>query len=163
EFSGVVQAKTDAEGGEVTSEQIWHIFQDEYLPPTNRSSESRSRYELLSYTSSDRLDGRITLDGRMRVGAEVRRIGGSGTSKAAALVDGLRTLGIELTLADTQDQPLDGTCAAYVSCRVGETTRWGVGVAADAESARLQAVVSASNRLHRAIAQPRVLADQAVR
>ena len=32
EFSGVVQAKTDAEGGEVTSEQIWAIFQDEYLP-----------------------------------------------------------------------------------------------------------------------------------
>ncbi|MCU1417295.1 MAG: leuA, partial [Schumannella sp.] len=27
-----MQAKTDAEGGEVTSEQIWDIFQDEYLP-----------------------------------------------------------------------------------------------------------------------------------
>ena len=32
EFSGVVQAMTDAEGGEVTSEQIWEIFKDEYLP-----------------------------------------------------------------------------------------------------------------------------------
>ncbi|MDP4899899.1 MAG: 2-isopropylmalate synthase, partial [Pontimonas sp.] len=32
EFSQVVQAKTDAEGGEVTSDQIWSIFQDEYLP-----------------------------------------------------------------------------------------------------------------------------------
>src|SRR5690606_7230854 len=32
EFSGVVQAKTDSEGGEVTSDQIWEIFQDEYLP-----------------------------------------------------------------------------------------------------------------------------------
>ena len=36
EFSGVVQAKTDAEGGEVTSDQIWRIFTDEYLPaPTS--------------------------------------------------------------------------------------------------------------------------------
>ncbi len=32
EFSGVVQAKTDAEGGEVTSDEIWEIFKDEYLP-----------------------------------------------------------------------------------------------------------------------------------
>ncbi len=32
EFSGVVQAKTDAEGGEVSSDQIWAIFTDEYLP-----------------------------------------------------------------------------------------------------------------------------------
>src|SRR5690606_37557189 len=28
EFSGVVQAKTDAEGGEVTSDEIWAIFSD---------------------------------------------------------------------------------------------------------------------------------------
>src|SRR5450830_1153599 len=32
EFSGVVQAKTDAQGGEVTSDEIWEIFTDEYLP-----------------------------------------------------------------------------------------------------------------------------------
>ncbi|HAS31639.1 MAG TPA: 2-isopropylmalate synthase, partial [Microbacterium sp.] len=31
EFSGVVQAKTDAEGGEVTSGEIWNVFTDEYL------------------------------------------------------------------------------------------------------------------------------------
>ena len=36
EFSGVVQAKTDAEGGEVTSDQIWAIFTDEYLPSRRR-------------------------------------------------------------------------------------------------------------------------------
>ena len=36
EFSGVVQAKTDAEGGEVTSDQIWSIFNDEYLPAAGR-------------------------------------------------------------------------------------------------------------------------------
>ena len=32
EFSGVVQAKTDAEGGEVSSDEIWRVFNDEYLP-----------------------------------------------------------------------------------------------------------------------------------
>ncbi len=38
EFSGVVQAKTDAEGGEVTSDQIWSIFNDEYLPRRRTSA-----------------------------------------------------------------------------------------------------------------------------
>jgi 2-isopropylmalate synthase len=32
EFSQVVQSKTDTEGGEVTPEAMWHIFEDEYLP-----------------------------------------------------------------------------------------------------------------------------------
>src|SRR3954467_9878023 len=40
EFSGVVQAKTDAEGGEVTSDEIWAIFQDEYLPAPQHEAES---------------------------------------------------------------------------------------------------------------------------
>ncbi|MDR2320797.1 MAG: 2-isopropylmalate synthase, partial [Microbacterium sp.] len=34
EFSAVVQGVTDSEGGEVSSDAIWTIFQDEYLPST---------------------------------------------------------------------------------------------------------------------------------
>src|SRR3954463_7460793 len=32
EFSKLIQAKTDAEGGEITPKEIWATFQDEYLP-----------------------------------------------------------------------------------------------------------------------------------
>src|SRR5690606_8984380 len=32
EFSRIIQARTDSEGGEVTPEEIWQIFSDEYLP-----------------------------------------------------------------------------------------------------------------------------------
>lgn len=39
EFSGVVQAKTDAEGGEVSSEQIWAAFSDEYLPAADAAEK----------------------------------------------------------------------------------------------------------------------------
>jgi len=34
EFSRVVQQHSDSEGGEVTSEQLWQIFSDEYLNRT---------------------------------------------------------------------------------------------------------------------------------
>ena len=42
EFSGVVQAKTDAEGGEVSSDEIWRVFNDEYLPAAGRPPRARS-------------------------------------------------------------------------------------------------------------------------
>ncbi|GAA2935252.1 hypothetical protein GCM10020221_33810 [Streptomyces thioluteus] len=32
EFSRIIQARTDAEGGEVTPQEIWSVFRDEYLP-----------------------------------------------------------------------------------------------------------------------------------
>src|SRR3954453_20055379 len=54
EFSGVVQAKTDAEGGEVTSEQIWNIFNDEYLPaPASDADAKWGRFELGSTTTAN--------------------------------------------------------------------------------------------------------------
>ena len=47
EFSGVVQRHTDAEGGEVSSEEIWRIFDDEYLP-AEKAAEMPG-YRLRSY------------------------------------------------------------------------------------------------------------------
>jgi 2-isopropylmalate synthase len=32
EFSQVIQSKTDEQGGEVTADEMWHVFEDEYLP-----------------------------------------------------------------------------------------------------------------------------------
>ncbi len=60
EFSGVVQAKTDAEGGEITSAQIWSIFQDEYLPaPLDRVEEKWGRFELTSTRTSSDMGGSV--------------------------------------------------------------------------------------------------------
>ena len=48
DFSAVVQAHTDSEGGEVSSDAIWRIFQDEYLPMTDAAQEG---WGCLLYTS----------------------------------------------------------------------------------------------------------------
>src|SRR5699024_7335796 len=50
EFSNVVQYRTDTEGGEVTSDEIWNIFQAEYLP-SGAPDTSWGRYELLGTTT----------------------------------------------------------------------------------------------------------------
>jgi len=67
EFSQVVQAKTDADGGEVTSAEIWSIFQDEYLP-SKEDEEKWGHYELLSTRSASDMDGEVSLEVKLREG-----------------------------------------------------------------------------------------------
>lgn len=69
EFSGVVQAKTDAEGGEVTSDQIWAIFTDEYLPSVV-SGDRWGRFELLATSTRSDMSGDVALDVTLRDGDE---------------------------------------------------------------------------------------------
>src|ERR1700712_4070617 len=70
EFSGVVQAKTDAEGGEVTSAQIWDIFRDEYLPAA-LAEEKWGRFELTSTRTSSDMSGVVSLHAELRVGDDL--------------------------------------------------------------------------------------------
>ncbi len=87
EFSGVVQAKTDAEGGEVTSEQIWEIFQDEYLPAAV-ADEKWGRFELLSTRTASDMTGEVRLDATLRDGEAIDGVTATGNGPIAAfLVD----------------------------------------------------------------------------
>ncbi|MGN6324820.1 2-isopropylmalate synthase [Pseudolysinimonas sp.] len=149
EFSGVVQAKTDAEGGEVTSEQIWTIFQDEYLP-ARAADDKWGRYELLSTRTASDMSGEITLDLRMRIGDEVEEARGTGNGPVAAFLAVMAEQGHEIKLYDYVEHTLseggDALAAAYVELQVGDKRLWGVGIDGDISTASLKAVVSAVNR-----------------
>ncbi|QWT23475.1 2-isopropylmalate synthase [Subtercola sp. PAMC28395] len=163
EFSGVVQAKTDAEGGEVTSDEIWSIFQDEYLPaPASRSEDKWGRFELTRTSTSSDLNGTTSLTVDLRVGEETREIVGSGNGPIAAFLDVLGTEGVEVRVFDYVEHALsaggDALAAAYVECQVEGVTYWGVGIDADISTASLKAVVSAVNRAIRVTGRDRQLA-----
>ena len=161
EFSQVVQAKTDSEGGEVTSEQIWAAFQDEYLPAED-VEEKWGRYELLSTRTASELDGVVSLDIRWRVGAEVVEAHGEGNGPIAAFLGIMAAEGHEVKLYDYVEHALsasgDAQAAAYVDLQVGDVRLWGVGIDADISTASLKAVVSAVNRAVRLRAGDRELA-----
>ena len=161
EFSGVVQAKTDAEGGEVTSEQIWDIFQDEYLPAASHD-DKWGRYELLSTRTASELTGTVSLDARWRVGDEISEVHGEGNGPIAAFLGILASAGHEIKLYDYVEHALsasgDAQAAAYVELQVGDKRLWGVGIDADISTASLKAVVSAVNRAIRFAAGERELA-----
>ncbi|MFT4029467.1 MAG: 2-isopropylmalate synthase [Protaetiibacter sp.] len=161
EFSSVVQAKTDAEGGEVTSEQIWEIFQDEYLPAADED-DKWGRYELLSTRTASELTGVVSLDIRWRVGEEIAQAHGEGNGPIAAFLGIMAAAGHEIKLYDYVEHALsasgDAQAAAYVELQVGERRLWGVGIDADISTASLKAVVSAVNRAVRFEAGDRELA-----
>ncbi|PPH13426.1 2-isopropylmalate synthase [Rathayibacter sp. AY1G1] len=151
EFSGVVQAKTDAEGGEVTSEQIWTVFQDEYLPaPAERADEKWGRFELLRTNTSSDLGGSIALDAVLRVGDERVSASSRGNGPINAFEAVLEQQGVEVRVLDYVEHALsaggDALAASYVECTVNSRTLWGVGVDADISTASLKAIVSAVNR-----------------
>ena len=151
EFSGVVQAKTDAEGGEVTSEQIWEVFKDEYLPaPVEQAEHKWGRFELASMSTSSDLSGTVELTVTLRDGDTVSKAVGTGNGPIAAFLDILNHRGVDVHLYDYSQHTLSASesasAAAYVELEVDGRRLWGVGIDADTSTASLKAVVSAVNR-----------------
>ncbi|SKC49095.1 2-isopropylmalate synthase [Okibacterium fritillariae] len=153
EFSGVVQRKTDAEGGEVTSDAIWNIFQDEYLPAADDDAKW-GRFELTSTRTASDFQGEVELVVDLRDGDEVSRAQASGNGPIAAFIEIMRGRGIEISLYDYVEHTMsasgDAKAAAYVELDVNGTRLWGIGIDGDISTASLKAVVSAANRAIRA-------------
>ncbi|KQO82740.1 2-isopropylmalate synthase [Frigoribacterium sp. Leaf263] len=155
EFSGVVQARTDEEGGEMTSANIWSIFRDEYLP-ADEADEKWGRFELTGTRTSSDLSGETALDVDLRIGDDVEATTGRGTGPIAAFISILDAHGVGVKLYDYVEHTLsasgDAQAAAYVELDVEGTRLWGVGIDADISTASLKAIVSAVNRALRGVA-----------
>ncbi|WES65348.1 2-isopropylmalate synthase [Microbacter sp. GSS18] len=149
EFSGVVQAKTDADGGEVTSDQIWSVFTDEYLPSAV-ADDRWGRFELLSTRTQSDMSGDVGLDVTMRDGDDRVSASGHGNGPVAAFLEVLRAHGFDVTVYDYVEHALsaggDAQAAAYVELQVDGERLWGVGIDGDISTASLKAIVSGVNR-----------------
>ena len=142
EFSRVVQARTDAEGGEVTPAQMWEAFAAEYL--------SGGKVALAGHHASSVVDAKDVLTAEVRVDGQASRIEGVGNGPISAFCDALGSLGIEVRVLDYTEHALsagsDAQAAAYVECEVGGHPLWGVGIDTNTVTASLRAVLSAVNR-----------------
>ncbi|WP_166873026.1 MULTISPECIES: 2-isopropylmalate synthase [unclassified Salinibacterium] len=155
EFSGVVQSKTDTEGGEVTSAEIWTIFQDEYLPAPAEHPEAKwGRFELARTRTASDLSGDVMLDIELRVGDRMVDAAATGNGPIAAFLKIMEEQGLDIRLFDYSEHALsaggDALAASYVELSVNGMTLWGVGIDADISTASLKAIVSAVNRAIRA-------------
>src|SRR5580700_10979589 len=147
EFSRVVQAHTDAEGGEVSPAQMWEAFSGEYLAP--------GTVALLAHHTSSVVDAKDALTVDIQIDGQEHQVEGTGNGPISAFCDALAAVGIEVRVLDYAEHALsagsDAQAAAYVECEVGGRPWWGVGVDANTVTASLRAVLSAVNRSRREI------------
>jgi 2-isopropylmalate synthase len=143
EFSQVIQAKTDSEGGEVSPDEMWSVFSAEYLEPT-RPLQLNAVHTSSAAGEQDALHVGLYVDGTRT------ELDGRGNGPIAAFVDALAAVGHDIRVLDYHEHALssggDARAAAYLECAVGERVLWGVGIDPNIVTASLKAVVSAVNR-----------------
>ena len=151
EFSRVVQNVTDASGGEVTSEALWDVFTDEYLPaPAERPELKWGRFELKRMRTASEMDGVVNLDVILRDGSGEVEVAGTGNGPVSAFLDVLAQQGVNAQVLDYVEHTMgsggDAQAAAYVELEVDGRVLWGVGIDGDIATASLKAIISGVNR-----------------
>ena len=151
EFSRVVQGLTDSEGGEVSSEKLWEIFQDEYLPaPSTKPELKWGRFELKRMRTESDMDGEVKLDIVLRDGANEIAVSGTGNGPISAFLSILKAQGVDTRLLDYVEHTMsaggDAQAASYIELDVAGKTLWGVGIDSDIATSSLKAVISGVNR-----------------
>ena len=147
EFSKVVQAKTDNEGGEVLPDELWEIFEDEYLP-TETAPWGRFRLKGVSTNSS--LDEDVKIEVKITDRGELKELKGTGNGPVSAFCNALIDYGVDVRVLDYLEHALsaggDASAAAYLECAIDGDVYWGVGIDPNTTTASLKAIISAINR-----------------
>jgi 2-isopropylmalate synthase len=147
EFSKVIQAKTDNEGGEVYPDAMWQIFVDEYLP-SEVDQWGRYRLEGLTQTSSPNKDVELSVE--LLENKKPITLKGSGNGPISAFCHIMQSHGVDVQVNDYYEHAMssggDANAAAYLECTVNGGSYWGVGIDPSTTTASLKAVVSAVNR-----------------
>ncbi len=147
EFSQVIQAHTDDQGGEVFPEQMWRIFVDEYLPA---NENQWGRFRLSGLTQSSSADGKVSLSVDLLDNKKPLTLSGDGNGPISAFCRVMQAHGVDVQVADYYEHAMsaggDANAAAYLECTVNGGTYWGVGIDPSTTTASLKAVISAVNR-----------------
>ncbi|WP_460689128.1 2-isopropylmalate synthase [Nesterenkonia suensis] len=150
EFSQVIQRRADDAGGEISGEEIWQIFRDEYLP-VDSTSRRWGHYRIGEVRTSSTAEGAFSMDLQLQTnGSMVEHHAEEANGPVAALVEILGRDGVDVRVLDYTEHAMsqggDAQAAAFVECAIGDRVLWGVGIDHNTTAASLQAVVSAVNR-----------------
>jgi 2-isopropylmalate synthase len=148
EVGNVVNAAADKGSRELTPDDVFLVFQKEYV-------NLKSPLELISIEREEfsRL-GEVNVQAEIRFKGEKMKVAGTGNGPISAFVDALQAKGWkDFNLLDYRQHSIGGgsktKAAAYIQIqREGATVYFGCGIDANIEMAGLQALVSAFNRAH---------------
>lgn len=154
EVGMVVNAAADKGSRELTPDEVFAVFQKEYV---NLSSP----LELIAIEREDfSKRDEVKVEAEVRFNGETMKVAGTGNGPISAFVDALQAKGWkDFSLLDYRQHSIGGgsktKAAAYIQIeKEGATSYFGCGIDASIEMAGLQALVSAFNRAHPAYAEP---------
>jgi 2-isopropylmalate synthase len=156
EFSQDVQQVMDDQGKELTSADLWSLFEREYCI---------GHVQVVHQAMEEAADGRIRLQAEVVARGQRFCVAGEGNGPVDAFVDGLgRVTGESVQVLDYHEHAIgsgaQARAAAYLELRIGaHPARFGVGIDANIVSASMKAVVGAMLRL--GMLQPATLSTAA--
>ncbi|MGD9945306.1 MAG: 2-isopropylmalate synthase [Burkholderiaceae bacterium] len=142
EFSSAVQQITDETGQEVSAEQLWTLFRDEYL-------EAAHPVHYLRHSLSEN-DGRQKIRLQLRVAGDDMVFDGAGNGPIDALA---HALAVPVTVLHYEERALgqgaDAKACAFVELSAPGVagSRFGVGIHENLTTASILAVLGALNRI----------------
>lgn len=145
EFSRAIQRVTDETGSEVTAENVYDIFESEYL--TQNAPWQLVRHRITGERKGD-TNQQFHIEVELKHNGEMRQLTGSGDGAIAAFVN---ALGNDVRIMDYNEHAIgtgaDTRAASYVEMRVGDSaTGFGVGIHRDIVTASFLAILSGLNR-----------------
>jgi len=162
EFSGEVQAYTDAHGGEMTAQDIWKLFDATYL----HAADAPVRY-LGHHLFEAGVSGKAPVQGidlQLEVGGHLLHLKGVGNGPIDAAVHALQGAGISVQVRSFEERSTkasqhagDAQACAFLELAAegNPAERFGVGLDGNIITASLQALISGVNRLGLTPALPR--------
>ncbi len=148
EFSQIVQQAMDATGKEMTAEDLWQLFNQEYL-------QVRSPFKHVSHHLSEvGEEEQQTISAQLQIGQEIKTIYGCGNGPIDAFLNAL-DLGVRIHSYEERSlhQGSDAKAIAYVEL-AGDSIQgslYGVGIHVNTVTASLLAILSAMNRIDRQV------------
>ena len=143
-LSQKIQKLADETGKEITSSQIWEIFDANYLKPKNNFS-----YIKHSSTSDGDLH---SLKLEMNMDAKAIKIEGTGNGPIDSFINGLSNqLGFDIKVADYHQTAIssgsDAKAAAYIELEKDGKTFWGVGIHPNTTRASFDSIIVGLSKL----------------
>jgi 2-isopropylmalate synthase len=147
EFSGEVQAYTDAHGGEMSAQDLWNLFSKAYLHTT----------QPLHLVEHHLIDDGLGIRLVVQAGGVTHTLSGRGNGPIDAAVHALQTLGIHVQVRSFEERSVKASedagnaqaCAflELVHSKGAGVERFGVGMDTNIVTASIKALISGVNRL----------------
>ena len=143
-LSQKIQKLADDTGKEISSTQIWDIFENNYL-------KAKNNYSYIKHESSTK-DDIHSLSLIMKMGSSKEEISGSGNGPIDSFINGLsKKIGINIKVADYHQSAIssgsDAKAAAYIELEQDGKTFWGVGIHPNTTRASFDAIIVGLSKL----------------